>query len=310
MAMSTATTTEADGAQQLPCDAWDGVDLAALLAPEPLGADRFDFAHNERNSGGEVFGGQYLGQALAAALATADGRAPHAMHAFFLRAASANRRLTAQVTRVRDGRSFLHRRVELVQDGALVFSAEVSLHDAEANQPAHQARMPEAAPPEALHTVAELHARHGPSVLGALAGDKLQHKQAVLVKPIDQHAGIAGPAASPHCGVWLRALRFAPRDSLQHYAALAYLSDYWSNAACRLTHARTLFDGTLSSLSLNHSIWFQRQPQADAWMLFDLDSPSTHGGTGLNRGNLFARDGRLVAMVAQEGLVRRTRRHA
>jgi acyl-CoA thioesterase-2 len=37
-----------------------------------------------------------------------------------------------------------------------------------------------------------------------------------------------------------------------------------------------------------------------------MDSPFGGAGRGFNRGSIFSRDGRLVASVAQEGLVRPT----
>ena len=42
----------------------------------------------------------------------------------------------------------------------------------------------------------------------------------------------------------------------------------------------------------------------DDWLLYVMDSPSAGGGRGLSRGSVFSRDGRLVASMAQEGMVR------
>ena len=42
----------------------------------------------------------------------------------------------------------------------------------------------------------------------------------------------------------------------------------------------------------------------DDWLLYDVDSPSASGARGLVRGRFFDRAGRLVASVAQEGLMR------
>jgi acyl-CoA thioesterase-2 len=39
-------------------------------------------------------------------------------------------------------------------------------------------------------------------------------------------------------------------------------------------------------------------------MLYAEDSPSASGARGFTRGSLFSRDGRLIASVAQEGLIR------
>ncbi|MER8963336.1 acyl-CoA thioesterase II [Mesorhizobium sp. M0701] len=49
---------------------------------------------------------------------------------------------------------------------------------------------------------------------------------------------------------------------------------------------------------------FHRSHPLDDWMLYTQDSPSTQGSRGFTRGSLFARDGTLIASVAQEGLIR------
>jgi acyl-CoA thioesterase-2 len=42
----------------------------------------------------------------------------------------------------------------------------------------------------------------------------------------------------------------------------------------------------------------------DDWLLYSIESPSASGARGFARASLFARDGRLVASTAQEGLLR------
>ena len=49
---------------------------------------------------------------------------------------------------------------------------------------------------------------------------------------------------------------------------------------------------------------FHRPFRADEWLLYSQDSPSAGGARGFARGLIFSRDGRLVASVAQEGLIR------
>ena len=56
--------------------------------------------------------------------------------------------------------------------------------------------------------------------------------------------------------------------------------------------------------SLDHAMWFHRDFRADDWLLYDQLTPSTSGSRGLAQGNIFARDGRLVVSVVQEGLIR------
>ena len=57
--------------------------------------------------------------------------------------------------------------------------------------------------------------------------------------------------------------------------------------------------------SLDHAMWFHRPFRADQWLLHVSDSPSASGGRGFNRGSIFTEDGRLVASVTQEGLLRK-----
>ena len=56
--------------------------------------------------------------------------------------------------------------------------------------------------------------------------------------------------------------------------------------------------------SLDHTIWFHRPFRADEWWLYDQESPSAENGRGLSLGRVFASDGRLVATVAQQGIIR------
>jgi acyl-CoA thioesterase-2 len=51
-------------------------------------------------------------------------------------------------------------------------------------------------------------------------------------------------------------------------------------------------------------MWFHRPFRADEWLLYVQDSPSASGARGFNRGLIFSQDGKLVASVAQEGLMR------
>jgi acyl-CoA thioesterase-2 len=57
--------------------------------------------------------------------------------------------------------------------------------------------------------------------------------------------------------------------------------------------------------SLDHAIWFHRPIKFDDWMLYALDSPSASSGRGFCRGQVFNKEGELVASVAQEGLIRK-----
>jgi acyl-CoA thioesterase-2 len=107
--------------------------------------------------------------------------------------------------------------------------------------------------------------------------------------------------------VWVRATGPLPDDPGIHACVLAYASDMTLLDTSLFAHGRSIFDRDLQLASLDHAMWFHAPFQADDWLLYAQDSPSTAGSRGFNRGSLFTRDGRLVASTAQEGLIRATR---
>ena len=106
--------------------------------------------------------------------------------------------------------------------------------------------------------------------------------------------------------------RFKTRDAVPdsgdiHRALLAYVSDMSLLDTSLLPHGKSIFSD-VQVASLDHAMWFHRPFRVDDWLLYAQDSPSASGGRGFNRGALYTRDGRLVASVAQEGLIRSRRR--
>jgi acyl-CoA thioesterase II len=70
-------------------------------------------------------------------------------------------------------------------------------------------------------------------------------------------------------------------------------------------HGRRISEPEFQAASLDHALWLHRPFRADEWLLYVQDSPNSGGARGLSRGLLYSRDGKLVASVAQEGLMRR-----
>src|SRR5207249_8706918 len=99
-----------------------------------------------------VFGGQVAGQALVAAGRTVEAEFPvHSLHAYFLRPGDPTIPILYDVDRIRDGRSFITRRVVAIQHGKAIFNLQASFHKVEEGYE-HQAPMPEAPDPETLPT--------------------------------------------------------------------------------------------------------------------------------------------------------------
>jgi acyl-CoA thioesterase-2 len=282
-------------------------DLRALLDLEPNGEGRWRSASPDTNAGGEVFGGQYLGLAVHAAMLTAPGRSPHALSSFFLRRAEASSPVDYQVEQTRDGAAFAHRRVTASQFGKEVFRAEISFHEAEADQPSHQIVSPTAPDISTLKS-------HHQCVL-----DRADDLDPLVVRRVisrasfqsyfpDPEEGLGKPGSRPYTLAWLEpSPPPAAGDAIGYYATLAYLTDACANFAARIMHAAQLHDGELASSSLNHAIWFHSTPRPIGRVLYEVDSPYSGHGLGFNRGTMFDINGHVLASITQEALIRRQR---
>lgn len=250
-----------------------------------------------------VFGGQVAGQALVAAGRTVEASVVHSLHAYFLRPGDPTIPILYEVDRIRDGRSFTTRRVVAIQHGRAIFHLSASFQHPEEGVE-HMAAMPEAPDPETLPTFAE---RMGP--LLATASDEvrrwLQRERPIDVREVDPGDEFHPEKRPPHQLVWVRADGRLPDDPLLHQCVMAYASDMTLLDTTTFPHALTWWDPKVQMASLDHAMWFHRPFRADEWLLYAQESPSASGARGFATGSFFTRDGRLVASVAQEGLIRR-----
>ena len=254
-----------------------------------------------------VFGGQVVAQALVAATRTVPAsRPPHSLHAYFLLGGDPKAPIVYEVERIRDGGSFTTRRVKAIQHGRPIFATSISFHEEEAGHD-HQAAMPAAPDPDGLPEVRALIAKGLPNLPAAVSG-YFSRPRPIELKPVDLRRYLEPGPGEPVCNVWLRTVARLPDDPAIHRAVLAYASDMTLLDASLIAHGRSVFDPEIQSASLDHALWFHRPFRADDWLLYAQDSPSAGGARGFARGQIFGRDGTLIASVAQEGLIRpRTR---
>lgn len=246
-----------------------------------------------------VFGGQVLAQALVAAQRTVEGADAHSMHAYFLLGGDPSIPIIYDVERVRDGRSFATRRTVAIQHGRPIFIMSVSFHREEPGLE-HQLDLDIVVPsPEEVPGIGDLPADVRDR-LPAPVRDYWMRPRPIELKPI----GLGERRAAPRRAVWFRANGALPDEPGLHRAVLAYASDMTLLEATTLVHGTSVLGGTLQAASLDHTLWLHRPFRADAWLLYAQDSPSASGARGLARGLIYDRDGRLVASVAQEGLIR------
>lgn len=276
-------------------------DLVALMRLEPVGEDRFR-AQSEDIGTPAVFGGQVLGQALMAASLTVDATRPvHSMHAYFLLPGE-HAPIDYSVDRVRDGRSFTTRHVLARQQGRIIFEMAASFQTVDRGVE-HQLPMPAVNGPEGLPSELEQRLAIGDR-LPAPWRVKATAPHGIEYRRVEQDDPLAPAPREGGSAVWMRAVAPLPDDPMVHRALLAYASDHGLLRAALVPHGLSFLAGDVRAASLDHAMWFHRDFRFDDWLLYVIDSPSAGGARGLCRGSVFARDGRLVASAAQEGMLR------
>ncbi|GLW45445.1 acyl-CoA thioesterase II [Streptomyces sp. NBRC 14336] len=252
-----------------------------------------------------VFGGQVAAQALVAAGRTVPAdRAPHSLHAYFLRMGDPGAPIVYNVERMRDGRSFTTRRVVAVQHGRPIFALSASFQTHEEGLD-HQAPMPAAPDPATLPTSGDRLRRYAhldPRVVEHF----LSAREAVDLRYVDEPPyGKFGEPREPHSQVWFRTNGKLGDDPLLHVVLATYVSDMTLLDSVLLAHGRGGWAiGDVVGASLDHAMWFHRPFRADEWLLYDQESPSASGGRGLGQARIYTQDGRLAVSVIQEGVVR------
>ena len=269
--------------------AWEIADFSSLLALESHGPDVFVGVSPEY-PWGRVYGGQVVAQGLRAAQATVDSdHHVHSLHAYFIRGGTSDEPIRYEVDRIRNGRSFVTRRVVARQsDGAILnLACSFQLHEKQAD--IQESKLPDDVGEPGSGTVEDWE----------LLGRRVAHQS-------------VGRSA-----IWLKVFDDLGDDPRLQACALAYTSDDIPTNAVGSTHPRidqvrddsvTTYGEIFIGASLDHSIWFHRPPPPDQWLLHDLRSHGLASARGLAVGEVFAPSGVHVATVAQEVLIReRTR---
>ena len=249
-----------------------------------------------------VFGGQVIGQALVAACRTVKDRSVHSLHGYFILPGDPKVPILYEVDNVRDGRSFTTRRVRAFQHDKVIFSLSASFHVQEEGLH-HQAKMPNVPPPEDLPDDRDIAARILPHMPNPL---RIYHERQrpIDLRPVEIERYMSREPREPQFNVWIKASTRLPDDPEIHQCVLAYASDMTLLDTTLVAHGRTVFDKDIQPASLDHSLWLHGPFRADEWLLYAQDSPFSGGSRGFARGQIFTREGRLVASVAQEGLIR------
>ena len=252
---------------------------------------------------GAVFGGQVLGQALSAAYQTVPaGRRAHSLHGYFLHGGDAQNPMVYNVDCIRDGKSFTTRRVVAVQKGRAIFNMAASFQTDESGFD-HQSSAPQVAGPEGITPELELAMRVADRIPESIR-DKILCKKPIENRPVNPINPFAPEKRDPQRFVWFKAIDKLPDDPMVHQYLLAYASDFSLVGTALYPHGHSFWEPQMQVASLDHAMWFHRDFRMDDWLLYAMESPNAFGARGLNNGRIYTRDGKLVASVTQEGLIR------
>ncbi len=268
--------------------AWDIPDFATLLALEAHGPDVY-VGISPEYPWGQVYGGQVVAQALRAAQSTVDSdHHVHSLHACFIRGGTSEEPIRYEVDRIRDGRSFVTRRVLALQSNGAILNLSCSFQVYEKQADVQESTLPADVGEPGSGVVEDW----------GLLGRRTAHR------------------SNGRSSIWLRVQDDLGDDPVMQACALVFTSDDIPMGPVGSTHPRigevsdedVGFDDVFIWTSLDHSIWFHRPLPADEWLLHDHRSHGLANARGLSVGEVFAPSGTHVATVAQEILIReRTR---
>lgn len=252
---------------------------------------------------GRVFGGQVIAQALQAAQrATEAPKVAHSLHAYFMRPGDEDFPIIYRVVSDFEGRSFATRRVIAMQRGQPILNMAASFQAPEEGLH-HQEAMPDVPPPEELRSEHELRSEAADAVPERFRKHLLRARP-IEIRPVHARSWLQPERRAPMQQSWFRICAPIGDDFALHRAILAYASDMTLLGTALLPHGVNWMTDKLQTASLDHAIWLHEPFRADEWLLYTCDSPWSGHARGFNRGQVFTRDGRLVASTAQEGLMR------
>jgi len=263
------------------------VDFVTMMQLEPLGDDVY-LARGPQYPWGGLYGGQIVAQALRAAAATVEERfGVHSLHAYFVRRGDADEPIRLEVTRAREGRSFVTRSVVARQEVGVILMLSSSFQVGEPGHDVQTAALPDAAPPDELT---------------GYSWSPMFERRFAQLRGAEEGKGVA----------WFKLHDTIGDDPVLQACALAYLSDDLPTDAVVALHPERpapgegdAFELGWMSASLDHAIWFHRPSRAEQWHVHDFTSHGYLSSRGLSIGNVLSQDGLHVATIAQEVLLRK-----
>lgn len=252
---------------------------------------------------GMVYGGQLMGQFIAAAAHDVDHqRVPIILQMCFLNAGRLGLPVDLEVTELQTGRRLATRHVRATQAGRIVADGHVTFQTP-LSGPQHQrpfdSSMP---PPEECEEPAAIKDPLRAQFLVNSYSDLVEHPFIECRVPASE-AGLFPQVPQADFRVWCRIRQRLPDDPMVHACTLAYMSDLWTSWPGVIPRVHATNTQKFNLPSLNHSLWFHAACRGDEWLLCEIGSPRGSGARTFATGHMYSRDGVLVASLAQQSLV-------
>lgn len=257
---------------------------------------------------GRVYGGQVIAQSMIAAAKTVPiDRLPNSVHGYFIMAGDIHQDVLFDVENLRDGRSFSARRVNVTQAAGAILTAIASFQVNGQSGVEFADPMPDDVPdPESLSSAKELMAPYAQySTFADYYVSKspfdIRHVNATVMLGSDE---VAAAHDDGHQMVWMRTEGHADVPQLYHRAMLALGCDQIMMEPVVRRAGLSFMTPGISYATIDHSMWWYQDIDVNEWHLYVQDTPVAAHGRGLSHTKVYSRDGRLVAAMAQEAMLR------
>ena len=267
---------------------------------QQLQQDRFRGINQDITGVGHVFGGQVLAQAVIAVSSTEKNKRINSLHGYFLRPGQPEKPIDYIVAGIRGGNSFSTYRLEAIQEGHAIFTMLASFHSLEAGVE-HQIEKPSVAMPEDI-LKAQLNSENHRLIWSDL--EKIDRFSPFEFCRVHAYNPNNPEKQSPEQQIWFRLTGKPLNDPVIRSALLAFASDTQLIRTAALPHGVSWARGKMTLASLDHAMWFHKEPLLHGWCLYVCDSPASGAGRGIARGIIFDQSGTLLATIAQEGVLR------
>lgn len=242
-----------------------------------------------------IYGGLIVAQAMdAARRCCPETFSIQSLHGQFLRPGDYEHSIDIEVQELKDGRQFKLYNVYCRQQGKVIFFATITFH---LPKPSFEHTLP----PPCLKLPSEYTAMFYHQRDKMFTLEELDGSPAAFEVRMDEKNNFY-TVQEPETSGWYKTADALSMSEWQHTLMLAYVSDWNMPSVAMRPHA--VDDDSQPVLaSLDHSIWFYRQPDMHDWVVYVQDTPAALNSRGHTRGLLYSHGGELLACVNQESFL-------